>query len=305
LSIKPKSKISHLDVMMHMRNHYEGTALDPRFDVGAGPSGSAFRVRPINWQYKNISYIHERTIGTQQAAWNFVAQLRGNLPAPIGGRIWFGVDDATFSVHVPFHGGATRVPRSFADGTGDALTFSADSAFWAFNTVANFIYPRWFLAEEVITRAHAAEVAFEQALVDEERHALELHEKDPAKAIEYLTASAVARGDEVVKAEFALFGELMVKYRDGFKVSSQGSQAPDHGGEKGGVVPNVDEVGYSEKWYARIVQETGDHYKMSDAHTHPDLLQANKLRILAKGTTAGSRGPQAARASIPTSVVLV
>lgn len=38
-------------------------------------------------------------------------------------------------------GGTTRVPQGYADGFGDALHYSR-SAFWAFNTVANFIYPR-------------------------------------------------------------------------------------------------------------------------------------------------------------------
>jgi len=303
--------------MMHMRNHFEGTVLDPRLDVGAGPSGSAYRTRPINWKYNNGSYINERTVGTQQAGWNFVAQLRGlgrhrhdvqtgrQTLVCISFFSWFGVDDATFSVHVPFHGGATRVPRSFADGTGNALTFSAESAFWAFNAVANFVYPRWFVAPEVIRRAHAAEVACDHALAGEEKHALELYKADPSKAIEYLTASAVHRGDDVVKAEFALFGELMVKYRDGFKISSQGPNAPDHGGEKGGIVPKVDEVGYSKEWYARIVKETGDHYRVSNGHTHSELMQANKLRILAKGTAAASHGQQSNPAASRLNVVMV
>ena len=39
-------------------------------------------------------------------------------------------------------GGTTRVPPAYADGVGDALHYSQDSAFWAFNTVANFLYPR-------------------------------------------------------------------------------------------------------------------------------------------------------------------
>jgi len=292
LYIKPKSRISALDVMSHMRNHYEGTALDPRFDVGAGSSGTPFRVRPIVWKYGNGSYIHERTIGTQQAGWNFVAQLRGHLPAPIGGLLWFGLDDATFSVHVPFHGGVTRVPHSFADGTGDALSWSSESAFWVFNTVANFVYPRWFLAEDVIKRAQEAEATFARGLEAQEETALQIYQNDPAKAMEYLTSQAEALAERVTKAEFALFGELMVKYRDGFRVSSQGPDAPNHGGAQGGVVPKVEEVGDSAKWYERIVRDTGDHYKMPEDETHPGLT-ASKLRALNKGV-AGTWLPEAA-----------
>ena len=39
-----------------------------------------------------------------QAGWNFVAQLRPWLLGPMAGLLWFGVDDASFSVHAPFHG---------------------------------------------------------------------------------------------------------------------------------------------------------------------------------------------------------
>uniref|UniRef100_A0A7S1L7R2 Dipeptidase n=1 Tax=Alexandrium catenella TaxID=2925 RepID=A0A7S1L7R2_ALECA len=291
LYIKPKAKISALEVMGHMRNHYEGTALDSRFDVGAGSSATPFRTRPIVWKHSNTSYVNERTVGTQQAGWNFVAQLRGHLPAPIGGLLWFGLDDATFSVHVPFHGGLTRVPHSFADGTGDALSFSTQSAFWAFNTVANFVYPRWMVAPEVIKRAQATEEAFVKALEAEEQHALELFKTSPATALEYLTSAAEARADNVTRAEFALFGELMVKYRDGFRISSAGPGAPDHGGSEGGIVPKVEEIGYSAKWYDRIVKDTGDHYKMTDDKTHPDLV-ASKVRALNKGIS-GTWVPEA------------
>ncbi|CAK9025757.1 Peptidyl-prolyl cis-trans isomerase FKBP65 (PPIase FKBP65) (70 kDa peptidyl-prolyl isomerase) (FK506-binding protein 65) (AtFKBP65) (Immunophilin FKBP65) (Peptidyl-prolyl isomerase ROF2) (Protein ROTAMASE FKBP 2) (Rotamase) [Durusdinium trenchii] len=67
LSIPVKSKISNVELMSHMRNHYEGTALDSRLDVGAGSSGSPFRVRPLVWKQGNASYVHERMVGTPQA----------------------------------------------------------------------------------------------------------------------------------------------------------------------------------------------------------------------------------------------
>jgi len=309
LHVKPRAKISAHELMGHMRNHYEGTALDPRLDVGAGPSGSPYRTRPIVWSHGNDTYVNERTVGTQQAGWNFVAQLRPHLPPPIGGLLWFAVDDATFSVHVPFHGGATRVPRCLADGTGDALTWSDGSAFWAFNTVANFVYPRWFLAPEVIAASEAAERRFADELAAEEEAALALYGGgDADAALELLTARAGARAEATTKAEWALFHRLMVRYRDGFNITSQGPHAPDHGGAQGGVVPRAAEGGYRKDWYARIVQDTGDHYRMTDSHTDPDLglssrerykLEMNKLRTLAKGTASGLRAPAAAPPAAP------
>ncbi|CAK9001110.1 unnamed protein product [Durusdinium trenchii] len=282
LSIPVKSKISNVELMSHMRNHYEGTALDSRLDVGAGSSGSPFRVRPLVWKQGNASYVHERMVGTPQAGWNFVAQLRGWLPGPMAGLLWFGVDDASFSVHAPFHGGTTRVPQGYADGFGDALHYSR-SAFWAFNTVANFIYPRWFLADAVMHRARMSEQTFVAEVQAEELLAKALYKKDPAKAIELLTARDVARAERVVEEEFALFGDLMVGYRDGFRISSQGPEAPDHGGQQGGVVPKVEEVGYSETWYDRIVKDTGEHYKIPSS----SQLDRAKLRTLSKGVAMG------------------
>ncbi|CAE7558665.1 pipD [Symbiodinium pilosum] len=281
LSIEAGLKISALDLMSHMRNHYEGMALDSRGDVGAGPSASPFRVRPLEWHLGDDTYVHERSVGTPQAGWNFIVQLRSWLPPAIGGLLWFGVDDATFSVHAPLHGGATRVPHSYADGNGDALTFSRDSAFWAFNTVANFLYPRWFAAEGVMQQAHQAEERFARALEMEELIAAAKYRKDPAAAVEYLTATDNARADKIVQDEWNLFGQLMVTFRDGFHISSLGPQAPDHGGSQGGIVPKVEEVGYSSRWYERIVKDTGDHYKMPKSSSK-DLEQV-KLGTLKKG----------------------
>jgi len=286
LSIPARGKISELDLMGHMRNHYEDTVLDPRLDVGAESSRSPYRTRPLVWKHENSIYFNERTVGTQQAGWNFVAQLRGWLPGPLGGLLWFGVDDATFSVHAPFHGGTTRVPESLADGTGNALSFSSKSSFWAFNTVANFVYPRWHVAPEVIKRAAEAELDFARLLQDEERAALAVYSSDPTMAIKYLTDVDCARADKVAQDEFALFGELMVTYRDGFKISSQGPDAPDHGGKQGGVVPHVEEPGYQASWYDRIVKDTGLRYKVPQMAS--SSLEQNKLRALKKGVSEPS-----------------
>ncbi len=41
--------------------------------------------------------------------------------------------------------GINRVPEAFEVGNGDMLTYSATSAFWAFNFVSNFCYLRYDL----------------------------------------------------------------------------------------------------------------------------------------------------------------
>ena len=51
--------------------------------------------------------------------------------------------------------------------------------------------------------------------------ALKLYAQDPAAALELLTSLAEARAERVVKDEFALFGELMVKYRGRARLASR------------------------------------------------------------------------------------
>jgi len=271
--------------MMHMRNHYDGTILDSRKDVGAESSHSPFRYRPLYWKFGDKWYHNERTIGIQITAWNFVAQLRGWLPPPIGGLIWFAADDATFSVHAPFHAGTLRVPKAFADGNGDALTYSDTSAFWAMNTVGNFIYPRWYAMAEAVEKVHGLELKFVEEVEEEDKVASEMYKTDPHEALEYLTKCAGTRADSLVSDWRGYFGELMVKYRDGLTVTSSGPDAPDHGGKQGGVVPKAVEMGFTTDWKARIIKDTGDRYlsPVVPPGSAQAKIRASKMRALNKG----------------------
>ncbi len=87
------------------------------------------------------------------------------------------------------------------------------------------------------------EEQFLQEVSNEEQEALEMYKTDPAKALEFLTAAAERRANDLTKQESAFFGELMVRYRDGFVVSFWGPFAPDHAGTQGGVVPKVEQRG--------------------------------------------------------------
>ena len=109
------------DIMEMMRDHNDNTKLDMISDIGAGRWKNAFRERPLTWhgpgEGNEAMYINERTIGTQQTYWHFVVNLRNFLPDHVGGVIWFGVDDVTFSPHIPFYPYA-NVPKAIATGTG-------------------------------------------------------------------------------------------------------------------------------------------------------------------------------------------
>ncbi|RXL77154.1 dipeptidase, partial [Citrobacter sp. AAK_AS5] len=70
-------------------------------------------------------------------------QSRGWLPNPIGGVLWFGVDDTATTTYFPVYCGIKEVPKHWAQGHGSMREFSWDSAFWVTNAVTNWAYSRW------------------------------------------------------------------------------------------------------------------------------------------------------------------
>ncbi|HPX76799.1 MAG TPA: C69 family dipeptidase, partial [Bacteroidales bacterium] len=145
LWIKPDKKISQIDMFKFMRDHLEGTELDMRNDIGAGPYGNPYRWRPMTWSVDGEDYVMERATATQQTGFSFIAQLRSWLPDAFGAINWFSVDDAGFTVYVPMYSTITKIPRPYAVGNGDLMDFTLESAFWVFNMVSNFAYTRYEL----------------------------------------------------------------------------------------------------------------------------------------------------------------
>ncbi len=116
LWVKAEKPLAVRDVMALMRDHFEGTPLDLAEGVGAGPYALPYRWRPLTWKVDGKEYLNERSISTQQTGFSFVAQLRGDLPGPIGGVLWFGVDDTASTVYVPQYAGNRAVVQFYKAG---------------------------------------------------------------------------------------------------------------------------------------------------------------------------------------------
>lgn len=249
LWIKPDARLSVADVMALMRDHFTGTPLDMTQDVGAGPFACPYRWRPMTWEVDGAKYVHERAISTQQTGFSFVTQSRAGLPDPIGGIIWFGLDDTYSTVYVPMYAGIRAVPGTFAEGVASMKTFSWDSAFWVFNWVANYAYSRYsdmIVDIQTVQRELEGQFLADQKAVEEK--ALALHRQAPELAREFLTQYSVAAGD-MVTARWRTLGEsLLVKYMDGNVKNEYGK--PTH--------PR-----YRDDWYRRIVKERGDAIKQA------------------------------------------
>jgi dipeptidase len=226
-----------------MRDHFEGTELDMTKDVGAGPFVLPYRWRPMSWKVDGQEYVNERAISTQQTGYSFVSQSRSWLPGPIGGVLWFGLDDTYSTVYVPMYCGIREAPKTFGVGAGDFSAFTWDSAFWVFNFVANWAYGRYSdMIVEIQQVQRELEGRFLADQPEVERAALKLHADSPALARDYLTQYSMKIGD-MATARWRKLGEFLLwKYIDGNVRDSQG---------------NVTHPPYPESWYRRIAKEHG------------------------------------------------
>ena len=260
LYIKPDRKLSLRDVQNYMRDHYEGTDLDWRYDVGAGPFNSPYRWSPLTWEVDSEQYCNERPIATQQTGFSFVSQSRSWLPNEIGGILWFGLDDAAQSVYYPIYVGNTTMPKEMEVGNGDLYNFTWESAFWIHNWVSNMVYDRY--SDKIV---HVQELqdklesCFETNQPEIEEKALALYKESKEDALKFLNDYSNTTITEGLQ-EWKKMGEyMMVKYLDGvvkkeengkFKYNEHGQPA------------SPDRPGYPEEHLRKVIEETGDKYKV-------------------------------------------
>ncbi len=268
LWIKPDRKLGVDEVMELMRDYYQGTPMDMTKDFGAGPYANTVRWRPMSWEVDGKMYLHERATSTQQTGFSFVTQSRSWLPDPVGGIIWFGVDDTYYTVYTPMYCGMTAVPHSFAVGNGDIMTYSADAAFWVFNEVTNFVYSR---ANVMTPDLQAKQKELEQKYINEtaeiDARAAELFGSNARgaakKANELITNYSVNAGNNTVKEWRELYKHLFTKYMDG-NIKTRRELPENHKY----IPPSVKQPGYPQDWLMRIVLDAGDKLKIPDGAGH-------------------------------------
>lgn len=259
LYIKADSKLSVRDIQRAMRDHYEGTPLDITKDMGAGAFETPYRLSPLTFKVDGVEYFNERPISTQQSAFSFVSQMRANLPDPVGGVLWFGLDDANMTVFTPVYCCTDRIPAPYSEGNGDCVTFSWDSAFWIYNWVADMIRPRYSLMiDDMRAVQNELESTFESAQAGIESAALKLYQEDPVKAKDFLTNYTDMTARTTVDRWKKLAEFLIVRYNDGARklVKNGKIVAP----ATGNTAP-LERPGYPEEFLKELVKATGDRYK--------------------------------------------
>lgn len=249
LYIKPDKKLDVRDVIALHRDHYEGTPFDMTKDLTAGPFGAPDRWRPISWKVNGKLYSWERPIATQQACFVFVSQSRGYMPNEIGGVYWFGLDNPYTNFFAPFYISITELPKSYT--VGRLQQFSRDSAWWAFNFVANYANLRWSYMIKDIQKVQKDIEDTEFSLQPYiEKTAIELYKagkKDLMK--KYLTNYCVQNAELGIKKWWNLADMLVTKYNDGYIQDEKGR-------------PHA--VGYPESWLKEEVKKHPKKFKLKD-----------------------------------------
>lgn len=265
LWITPDRKLSVEDVMDMMRDHYEGTSMDMTKDVGAGPYECPYRWRPMGFEVDGKKYVHERAISTQQTGFSFIAQSRSWLPNPIGGILWFGVDDTYSTCYVPMYCGITTIPECFRVGNGNMLTYSPTSAFWLFNQVTNFAYLRY---NDMIKDVQKVQNELESSFIKKiaANDAKWGKETDMSK----LVGQANAFSNEQANITFASWKKLseylLIKYIDGnIKKEENGKFTTSPYGDHRMVMPSQPQ--YPDWWYKKIVEDAGENLKVVEPAT--------------------------------------
>jgi dipeptidase len=208
-SVKPDKKLSVQDVMSFTRDKYQGVKFDPAVGIKGGPFSNPNYFRGFEIDKKR--YSGPRCICVNNVEYTTVTQCRDWLPNPIGGLLWlsFGAQDT--ACYIPLYCGITDIPESFQ--VGDHFVFSRDSARWASDYVDFHTQVVYSYAIEDVRKAQEKwEGTAVRRIPIIDKTALELYEKNPDEAIQFLTDYCVNNGNNVVNAWWKLGDDLLVKY---------------------------------------------------------------------------------------------
>lgn len=256
LWIKPTEKLDVKKVADLMRDHYQGTKMDMTKDMGAGPFEMPYRWRPMGFTVDGVEYVQERAISTQQTGWWYVGESRSWLPDPVGGVLWFGVDDTATSPLTPIYCGSTRVPECLAVGNGSMTRYSPTSMFWIQQRVTNFTYTRYnYIFKDVkrsMDRWEDACYAYEPSV---DAMAKAAYANSPEVAKELVTQYSVMTAQNLFQTWKMLDEYLLVKYIDGNikKESSEGVFIDN--GNNFAIPASPLQPGYNEAWKKMVAED--------------------------------------------------
>jgi len=216
-SVKPERKVSVQDVIAFQRSVYDGTIYDMTadFDWFVPDKNGGMRKSLLTTPFPTrdmrelLDLTYRRMVS--RGGYGMVAQLRGWLPAPIGGVYWFYLDNQHVSTYVPIYAGVQEISPLYK--TYDPDKFDENSARWIIDFVDNLLYLKW---QEGIKDLRAVRDPLEASFFAEQdsidAKALELFKKNPDKAKKFLTEYTKSKMEATVYIYRELRELLITKY---------------------------------------------------------------------------------------------
>jgi dipeptidase len=211
LFLQPDRKLTPADLLMVLKDYYEGTDLD---EYGALDDQYPTIIDPMTGHYRYApAWCKSRIIGCSQTITSWVTQSRSWLPNEIGGLLWAGLAAAATSPHLPFYASNTRTPEAYQKGdAGDASVYRSDSAYWLFENISNIsnlfyqgtldlVRPVW---KDFDDRLFTMQPCVEETAVNLYRH-------DPAQAVEYLTTYSNGVALQALETGQTMLGQLFTR----------------------------------------------------------------------------------------------
>jgi hypothetical protein len=164
------------------------------------------------------------------------------------------------------------------------------SSHWAFNLVSNFAYGQWDAVYPVVQQKIVEkEAKYMQDVIEMDETAAAMLEKEgAASTVKALTDFTVRTGDGLVDDWNAFFGELFMRFSDGFSATAiprkpmpPGAHTDPGGYVRGGTdTVAVDDMPYDDKWYARIAADCGQRCDIPAGDLIDPRLSRERLQYI-------------------------
>ncbi len=227
-SVKPDTLVTLEALMNVFKDYYEGTPFDMRKTLTVADDSGKVIISPLanpfmpydaNKLFKingGWGWLGERTIARWYTMYGTIIQLRSWLPDEIGGVEWLAMDNIASSVYVPVYGSVTDLAEEYKV-PGRVNGYTLKSAWWIFNRLGTLAAHRWGDAKKDVDDTW---IPVQRKFINEQKEidkkALELYNKKPSKAVEFLTGYSKKSAKEVMKKGIELGDKLWTKYDEKF-----------------------------------------------------------------------------------------
>ena len=220
-SVKPDAKVTKEKIMEVFKDYYQGTEYDMRKNLTVTDKDGKTVISPVanpfmkadeqklmkingGWHWRG-----ERTIAVYFTIYATVIQCRSDMPDPIGGLLWFALDNVASSIYVPLYMGITSLPKEY-ETDGRQTGFSRNAAWWVFNRVGTISAKRWGDMSPVVEKEFAPlQKEFIDGAAETDRLALEAYRaKDYGKVTEILDSYSNSCANTALQRAWSL-GDML------------------------------------------------------------------------------------------------